>query len=138
MGYSRGTSRKSTWVSAKCIAEQTERRRARHQRKIKDWRRKPRPSMRHSGYRCHKRERRADRPQAKTAWSETIKKFRELREEWKIGKLEQDILQEGELELEDTQRWKWTRKQAQYHRKRKEMLAYDSFEDFVSSMSSGQ
>ena len=45
---------------------------------------------------------------------------------------------EGELEMEDTQRWKWTRKQAQYHRKRKEMLAYDSFEDFVSSMSSGQ
>jgi len=97
-------------VSARCIAEQTERRRARHQRKIKDWRSKLRPSMRHSGYRYHRRKRIMDRPKAKTGWSETTKKFRELREEWKIGKLEKEILQGGVLEHKDTQGW--TRKQA--------------------------
>jgi hypothetical protein len=51
-----------------------------------------------------------DRPKAKTGWSETTKKFRELREEWKIGKLEKEILQGGVLEHKDTQGW--TRKQA--------------------------
>jgi len=76
-----------------------------------------------------------------------MKKFRELREDWRIGKLEKEIFQQeapsagsdggDNLKMEAEGR-KWTNKQAAYYKKRREMLDYDSFQEFVSSVSSGQ
>jgi hypothetical protein len=79
-----------------------------------------------------------------------MKKFRELREDWRIGKLEKEIFQREATSAEsdykgvnmetseDRDACKWTNRQAEYHKKRKEMLDYDSFEEFVSSVSSRQ
>ena len=95
----------------------------------------------------HNRKKPVYRDKADMAWSGTMKKFRELREDWRIGKLEKDIFQ-GEATSaavkdgvsietsEEQDASMWTNRQAEYHKKRKEMLDYDSFEEFVSAVSS--
>ena len=67
-----------------------------------------------------------------------MKKFRELREDWRVGKLEREIFHQecGSMKTFDDS--KWTNKQEEYHKKREEMLDYDSFEEFVSTVSSRQ
>ena len=59
-----------------------------------------------------------------------MKKFRELREDWRIGKLEKDIFQKDGVSLKTSEESMWTNRQAEYHKKRKEMLDYGSFEEF--------
>ena len=119
-----GESKISTWAAERCIHSQTLRRRARHCRRIKDWTTKShRPAT-------HSRKRAVYREKAEIAWSGTMKKFRELREDWRIGKLEKDIFQ-GEatsatvkdgVSRETSEESMWTNRQAEYHKKRKKCL----------------
>ena len=67
-----------------------------------------------------------------------MKRFRELREDWRIGKLEKDIFQQECAGMKIFDDSKWTNKQEEYHKKREEMLDYDSFEEFVSTVFSKQ
>ena len=124
--YASGESKVSTWAATRCVHSQTLRRRARHCRKIKDW------TMKSHRPATHNRKRPVYRDKAKIEWSGTMKRFRELGEDWRIGKLERDIFQQEGASMKTSDDSRWTNKQGEYHKKREEMLDYGSFPGAVS------
>lgn len=83
----------------------------------------------------HNRKIAVYRDKEEIAWSGTMKQYRELREDWRMGKLERDIFKQDGASLKTFDDSKWTNRQEEYHKKREEMLDYDSFEEFVSTVS---